>query len=75
MNEITNDLLNNLSEAERKEVLNILGELSTTGTSSRYTNYLYKDYEEIPVDIDTFLRNPKYLGRGLVNDEGVFTAY
>lgn len=75
MNEITNDLLNNLSEAERKEVLNILGELSTTGTSSTYTHYLYKDYDEIPVDIDTFLRDPKYLGKGLINDEGVFTVY
>lgn len=75
MNEITNDLLNNLSEAERKEVLNILGEISTTGTSSIYTKYLYKDYDEIPVDIDTFLRDPKYLGKGLVNDEGVFTVF
>lgn len=75
MSEITNDLLNNLSEAERKEVLNILGEISITGASSIYTKYLYKDYDEIPVDIDTFLRNPKYLGKGLVNDEGVFTAY
>lgn len=75
MNEITNDLLNNLSEAERKEVLNILGELSTTGTSNTYTHYLYKDYDEIPVDIDTFLRDPKYLGKGLINDEGVFTVY
>ena len=75
MNEITNNLLNNLSEAERNEVLNILGEISNKGSSNKYNNYLYKDYEEIPVDIETFLKNPRYLGKGLINEEGVFTVF
>ena len=44
MSEITNELLNNLSEAERNEVLKILGEISDTGTSSKYQSYLYKEY-------------------------------
>ena len=66
MNEITNNLLNNLSEAERNEVLNILGEISNKGSSNKYNNYLYKDYEEIPVDIETFLKNKRYLGKSFV---------
>ena len=75
MNEITNNLLNNLSEAERNEVLNILGEISNKGSSNKYNNYLYKDYEEIPVDVETFLRDTKYLGKGLVDTEGRFTVF
>lgn len=75
MSEITNSLLNNLSELERKEVLNILEEISDTGSSSKYQNYLSKDYDEIPVDIETFLKDPKYLGKGLVNEEGKFTVF
>ena len=72
---ITNELLNNLSEAERDEVLKILSEISSNGASNKYQSYLYKEYEEVPVDIDTFLRDPKYLGKGLVNDDGKFTVF
>ena len=75
MIETTNSLLNNLSEEERKEVLNILDEISNKGSSNKYQHYLYKEYDEIPVDIETFLRDPKYLGKGLVNEEGKFTVY
>ena len=75
MTEITNELLENLTEAERDEVLKILGEISDTGESKSYNEFLYKDYDEIPVDIETFLRDKKYLGNGLVNDDGKFTVY
>ena len=74
-NKITNELLKNLSTEERAAVLSILNEISNTGSSVKYQDYLYKDYEEIPVDISTFLRTPKYLGRGLVNEEGKFTVF
>lgn len=67
--------LENLNEAERKVVLQILNEMSNDGTSEVYNNLLYNDYEEIPVDIETFLKDPKYLGKGLVNDEGKFTVF
>ena len=36
---------------------------------------LVSDYEEIPVDIETFLHDSRYLGKGLVNEEGKFTVY
>lgn len=75
MDEKTNSLLNKLSEAERQEVLKILGEMSDTGSSQSYNEFLKKDYDEIPVDIETFLRDKKYLGNGLVNDDGKFTVF
>lgn len=75
MSEITNSLLNELSEAEKNEVLKILGELSDQGSSKAYNEFLYKDYEEIPVDIETFLKDPRYLGKGLVDEDGRFTVF
>ena len=75
MSETTNSLLNELSESEKNEVLKILGELSNQGSSKSYNDFLHKDYEEIPVDIETFLRDPKYLGKGLVDEDGRFTVF
>ena len=75
MDEKTNSLLENLSEEERAEVLKILGEISSGGNSKSYTELLNKDYDEIPVDISTFLRDPRYLGKGLVNEDGKFTVF
>jgi hypothetical protein len=67
--------LNNLSEKEKELALKILKEMSSEGMSQTYNDLLYGDYEEIPVDIETFLRDSNYLGKGLVNDEGKFTVY
>lgn len=67
--------LDNLTEEEKKEVLKILGQYSESGESESYNKLLYADYNEIPVDIETFLRAPKYLGRGLIDDEGRFTVF
>ena len=35
----------------------------------------YSDYEEIPVDIMTFMHDRKYLGNALYNKEGKFTIF
>lgn len=67
--------LENLTEEEKKAVLDILNEYSNKGTSDIYQNLIYADYKEIPVDIDTFLHDPRYLGKGLVDDEGRFTVF
>lgn len=67
--------LNNLNEREKELALKILKEMSSKGESQIYNDLLYSDYEEIPVDIETFLRDPNYLGKGLINDEGKFTVY
>lgn len=64
-----------LTENEKKEVLKILSQLSNDGNSSAYDKLILADYDEIPVDIETFLKTPKYLGRGLIDDEGRFTVF
>lgn len=71
---ISNEL-KNLSNEEKEIALQILKELSENGKSDLYDDLLFSDYEERPVDIETFLRDPMYLGKGLVNEEGKFTVY
>lgn len=66
--------MNTLTDIEKQEVLKILKAMSS-GDSSAYFNLLKEDYDEIPVDIDTFLHDPQYLGKGLINEEGRFTVY
>ena len=67
--------LNGLNEKEKEYALRILNQLSSGGTSDLYKNLLLQDYDEIPVDIETFLTNPNYLGKGLINEEGKFTVF
>ena len=63
MNNIDLKELNNLSEEERKVALEILKQYSETGNSNLYNQLLYDDYEEVPVDIITFVKEDRYLGR------------
>lgn len=67
--------LENLSREEKEEVLRILDQLSSTGSSEEYNKLILEDYEEIPVDVETFLKDKKFLGKGLINDEGRFTVF
>lgn len=69
------DELQGLSEEERNEVLKILAEFEKEGKSNTYNDLIYQDYEEIPVTIETFLKDPNYLGKGLINEEGKFTVF
>ena len=62
---ITLDALEGLSREEKQLALEILRQISQDGNSSLLDNLQYGDFEEIPVDIDTFLDNDRYLGRGL----------
>ena len=75
LNRIDTSALDGLSEAERKAALFMLAEISKTGRSKALEEMEYADYEEIPVDIGTFLTDPEYLGRGLTNEEGKFTVF
>ena len=75
LDNINKEVLSNLSEEEKNKVLSILKEFSTTGKSNTYQSLLYDDYKEIPVDIETFLTDPLYLGKGLVDSEGKFTVF
>lgn len=67
--------LENLTKEERQAVLDILNEMSSTGTSNKLNSLLLEDWSEVPVDIDTFLHNKKYLGNGLYDAEGRFTLF
>lgn len=63
-------ILDGLSSEERALALEILNELSQEGNSEILNDLRFGDYEEIPVDIDTFLDDPHYLGQGLwITDE------
>ncbi len=64
-NELNLEQLNNLSPEERALALEILREYSQDGQSAILEDLKYSDYEEIPVDIMTFISNERYLGRGL----------
>ena len=73
--EFNKSIIDQLPEKEREYALSILSELGTSGISNSYKHLLLSDYEEIPVDIETFLTDPDYLGKGLINDEGKFTVF
>jgi hypothetical protein len=69
-NEINLEQLNSLSPEERSLALEILKEYSQEGYSSILDDLKYSDFEEIPVDIITFISEERYLGRGLwIKDE------
>ena len=56
-------IYNTCSVKEQEYLMQILKELSDTGESPTYQNLWLADYKEIPVDIDTFLDSPTYLGK------------
>lgn len=67
--------LMDLNPEEREAALKILSELSEKGKSEQLDDYLYSDFDEIPVDIHTFLHNKTYLGNALYDQEGRFTLF
>ena len=68
---ISNDKLLNieafegLTPEEKALALEILKQMSTEGKSDILDDLRYSDFEEIPVDIMTFISEDRYLGRGL----------
>lgn len=78
LNFISSDIqkeLNNLTEEEKKVAIEILKQYSQSGSSDVYQDLVYQDYEEIPVDIETFLYDEHYLGKSLIDAEGRKTVY
>lgn len=57
------ELLSKLTPEEKEAVHKILNDVSKSGKSEDLTNLYYEDYEEIPVDLETFLCNERYLGK------------
>lgn len=63
-------ILDSLSPEERALAMEILKEYSQEGQSEILDDLRFGDYDEIPVDVDTFLDDPHYLGQGLwITDE------
>jgi TRAP-type C4-dicarboxylate transport system substrate-binding protein len=54
-----------LTPEEKQYALEILKEYAESGHSELLEELKYSDYEEIPVDIMTFITEEQYLGRGL----------
>lgn len=68
--------LDTLSEQEREYALKILEDLANSGgTSKLYEELKYSDYDEIPVDIETFLTNDHYLGQAWKDATGKLKLY
>ena len=65
----------NLSEEEKKVAIEILKQYSQDGKSPILDDLKYADFEEIPVDIHTFLHDKKYLGNALYDQDGRFTLF
>lgn len=69
-------VLNNaLSEEEQLYLKQILLEMSESGNSQTLNNLWAADYEEIPVGIEEFITNPRYLGNSCTDDQGNSTIY
>lgn len=63
MSDILNSgVFDGLSEEERAIALKILNEYKDNGQSNTLTEIYEEDYEEIPVDIDTFIEDDRYIG-------------
>ena len=49
--------------------------MSKEGSAEILNDLKYGDFDEIPVDIHTFLHDKKYLGNALDDREGRFTLF
>lgn len=70
-----NELLDTLSEEEREQVISILSDFVETGSSEQFQALVDKDFEELPVDIETFITDPTYLGGSYTDDNGRCIVY
>lgn len=73
--DITDEEFQQLDKEEREFVIKIIKEYQETGESKTLDNLYKRDYEEIPVDIHTFMHSSKYLGNALYDPEGRFTIF
>ncbi len=75
INEMNLEEFNSLTEEEKKIALGILKQYAQDGKSELLDQLKQVDWEEIPVDIHTFLHEKKYLGNALYDGEGRFTLF
>lgn len=70
-NNIDLSALSGLSEEEKALALNILRQYQEDGNSSVLKGLILEDFDEIPVDINTFISDDNYLGRGLLSQDPI----
>lgn len=63
-------IIEGLNANEKEYVLKILKEYSEKGNSSTYDSLRYADYAEVPVDIETFITDDRYLGKAWKDENG-----
>lgn len=73
--QLNRDILDELSPQEREVALKALQEISAQGTSKTLEDLKYKDFKEIPVDIETFLTDDRYLGKAWKDAGGNLKLY
>ena len=66
---------NSLTKDERSYLDTIIEELSESGSSEALSELWSTDYDQIPVDIRTFITDPYYLGNSFTDDEGNSLIY
>ena len=69
------DILNKLTDDEKDVVRKILLDVSEKGKSDTLTELYYDDYEEIPVDLETFLCDEMYLGNYTNNGKDIYETW
>lgn len=69
---LNKELMESLKPAEKEAVLQILQQIRDTGDSSLYKDVINIDYEEIPVDIDTFIEDDRYIGKITKNGTTIY---
>ena len=69
------DILTTLSDDEKLKVKQILSQISNKGKSQELENLYYDDYEEIPVDLETFLSNDLYLGNYTNHGKDIYDTW
>ena len=73
--DINKEQLDSLSPEERKLALEILEQYAKKGSSDIFNELVYSDYEEIPVDIETFLTDDSYMGQAWKDSENKLKIY
>lgn len=67
--------ISDLSAEERQVLATILSEYGSLGYSDTMLDLIEDDFDDIPVDMYTFITDPEYLGSALTNDEGKLLIY
>lgn len=68
-------VLNTLTDDERAILKQILSQVSEQGKSEELKELYYEDYEEIPVDLETFLCDDMYLGNYTNHGKDIYDTW